>query len=157
MEVKMMVQLRSTAFTDGEHIPEKYTCMGVDKSPPLNWTKANADIKAWALILDDPDAPGGTFTHWVLYNIPASTASLPEGVPRVEKLEDGSLQGMNSTQKIGYVGPCPPPGALHHYNFTLYALDGMLKLAAKASKEQVLKAMKGHIVVQGKLTGLYQR
>jgi Raf kinase inhibitor-like YbhB/YbcL family protein len=157
MEVKMMVQLRSTAFVEDSPIPDKYTCMGEDMSPPLSWTKGNADIRSWAIIADDQDAPKGGFTHWVIFNIPTSVTSFPEGVPKTGKLENGALQGTNSKQKMGYTGPCPPTGQAHHYNFTLYALSGMLKLPAGASKEQVTKAMKGHIVVQGNLVGVYQR
>jgi Raf kinase inhibitor-like YbhB/YbcL family protein len=152
-----MVQLRSKAFEDGERIPDKYTCNGENFSPPLTWSKASSDIKSWALILDDPDASSSVFTHWVIFNIPADTTSLAEAVPTVERPDNGALQGKNDTGKTGYSGPCPPPGPVHHYNFSLYALDKMLKLPAGASKKQVQDSMKGHIVVQGKLTGVYGR
>ncbi len=157
MEVKLGLKLQSTAFKEGERVPDKYTCNGENISPPLSWNKTENTFKSWALILEDPDAPRGIFTHWVIYNIPANITSLPEAVPTTEKIQNGALQGKNDAMKLGYTGPCPPPGPVHHYNFNLYALDNMLNLSAGASKQQLLDTIQGHIISQGKLTGIYQR
>lgn len=156
MEVRLGLKLHSTAFKEGERIPDKYTCNGENVSPPLSWSKPEATVRSWALIVEDPDAPRGIFTHWLIYNMPASITSLPEAVPAREKLDDGSLQGKNDALKIGYAGPCPPPGPLHHFIFHLYALDTLLDLPGGAERKQFLKALNGHIAVQGKLTGVYQ-
>jgi Raf kinase inhibitor-like YbhB/YbcL family protein len=156
MEVKLGLMIESTAFPDSGRIPDKYTCYGENVSPAISWAKADPSVKSWALIIDDPDAPKGIFTHWVIYNIPPDVNNLPENVPAAENVSNGALQGKNSMDTIGYSGPCPPPGPVHHYNFSLYALNTMLNLPAGASKKQVLDAMKGHIISQGKLIGLYQ-
>lgn len=156
-EGEMALELSSSAFQEGGEIPTKYTCEGQDVSPTLTWGEPPAGTQSLALIMDDPDAPVGVFTHWVLFNLPADSRGLPEAVPTQAQLPDGSLQGKNDFGKIGYGGPCPPPGRPHRYQFTLYALDQTLDLKAGASKKQVLDAMQGHILAQGRLTGTYQR
>lgn len=153
----MSFQIMSTAFTNGGNIPKKHACDGPDLSPPLSWKEMPAKTQTFALIADDPDAPAGTWVHWVMYNVPASTKELPEGVKKDEQLSDGALQGQNSFRKIGYGGPCPPPGKPHRYYIKLYALDTKLNLKAGASKADVESAMKSHIVGQTELMGKYGR
>jgi len=152
----MPLELTSTAFAAEEPIPRKYTCDGEDISPPLQWSDPPQDTRGFALIADDPDAPVGTWVHWVLYNLPAETCTLPEAVPPDADLPDGSRHGKNSWPWLGYGGPCPPSGT-HRYFFKLYALDMMLDLASGASKKQLLQAMEGHILGQAELMGLYTR
>ncbi len=137
-------------------IPQHYTCDGDNVSPPLEWGDVPDETKSLALIAEDPDAPGGTFTHWVLYNMPANLRRLPENVRRDEILPNGTLQGINSFQRIGYGGPCPP-GGTHRYYFRLYALDSMLELPPGVSKEMLLEAMEGHILAQTEVMGRYSR
>ncbi len=147
--------IRSTAFTSGGTIPEKYTCNGPNVSPPLSWTEPPAGTKSLALIMDDPDAPMGTWVHWVLYNLPASARELPEGTPTSEILTNGANQGTNDFRKIGYGGSCPPPGPAPPYFFKLYALDIELNPASRATKKQLEAAMAGHILAQAELMGRY--
>ena len=156
-EDEMALSLSSPVFQEGEKIPVKYTCDGQDMSPPLMWGEPPPGTQAFALIMDDPDAPGGVFTHWVIFNLPVDSREFPEAVPRDNQLENKALQGMTDFGRVGYGGPCPPPGPAHHYLFSLYALDQPLDLNAGASKKQVLDAMHGHILAQGQLTGIYQR
>jgi len=151
----MRFELKS-AFAAGELIPRKYTCDGEDISPPLQWSDPPQDAQTFALIADDPDAPIGTWVHWVLYNLPTETRALPEAVPPDADLPNGSRHGKNSWEQLGYGGPCPPSGT-HRYFFRLYALDAVLELPAAASKEQLLQAMEGHILAQTELMGLYSR
>ena len=146
--------LTSTAFKEGESIPRKYTCDGEDISPPLKWASAPAGVKTFALIVDDPDAPMGTWVHWVAFNIPPTGSALPEKVPPKDSLPDGTVQGKNDFRKIGYGGPCPP-GGTHRYFFKLYALDTLLTLKSGSSKADLVKAMDGHIVAQAQLMGRY--
>jgi Raf kinase inhibitor-like YbhB/YbcL family protein len=153
----MSLQVSSTAFSANERIPVKYTCEGQDVSPQLNWSGAPATTKSFALIVDDPDAPAGTWVHWVLYNLPPDTKELPEGVEKQEKLDNGAVQGRNDFRKTGYGGPCPPAGKPHHYFFKLYALDTRLDLKPSASKQDIERAMQGHIVAQGQLIGTFGR
>ena len=153
----MPFKLTSSAFSAGGAIPKKHTCDGADVSPPLAWSDAPSAAQSFALIADDPDAPVGTWVHWVLFDIPGKTRELPEGVAKQEELADGSRQGRNDFRKIGYGGPCPPPGGPHRYFFKLYALDGKLNLKAGATKAEVEKAMQGHVLVQGELMGRYGR
>ena len=153
----MALTVLSSAFQEGSEIPARYTCEGQDVSPALTWEEPPAETQSFALIMDDPDAPGGVFTHWVLFNLPADSRGLSEAVPTQPQLPDGSLQGKNDFGRIGYGGPCPPPGRPHRYQFTLYALDQTLDLKAGASKKQVIDAMREHILAQGRLTGTYQR
>lgn len=155
-ELSASFQLTSRAFSHGEPIPPTYTCDGEDISPPLQWDDPPEGTQSLALIADDPDAPGGTWVHWVLYSLPADTDSLPEGVPPDAELPDGGRHGQNSWQRLGYGGPCPPSGT-HRYIFTLYALDTQLDLPDGASKSQVLQAMEGHVLARAELAGRYTR
>ncbi len=156
-EDEMTLSLSSTAFKEGDKIPIKYTCDGQDISPPLAWGEPPQNTQAIALIIDDLDAPGGVFTHWVLFNLPASARLLGEDIAAQERLQNGALQGKNDFGRIGYSGPCPPRGSAHRYLFMLYALDKSLDSKPGASKKQIVDAMKGHILAQGQLTGTYQR
>lgn len=148
----MSIGLTSPVFKNGEAIPQKYSCDGEDISPPLHWDNVPAGTTSLALILDDPDAPRGTWVHWVLYNIPPDTNDLPENVAPVDSLPGGGSQGNNSWKRVGYGGPCPP-GGTHRYFFKIYALDTLLNLDAGATKEDVLRAIEGHILAQGQLMG----
>ncbi len=153
----MSFQLKSSAFDANQMIPRKNTCDGVDVSPPLEWSQAPEGTIAFAIIVDDPDAPAGTWVHWVIYDLPAEVHSLKEGVPTDETLENGAKQGVNDFRKVGYGGPCPPPGKPHHYFFKLYALDAKVGLRSRATKQQVISAMKGHVLAEAQLVGLYKR
>ena len=150
------MKITSAAFQDGGQIPSKYTCDGADVSQPLEWSGVPNGAKSLALICDDPDAPAKTWVHWVVYDLPATTTNLPEGLPLTERLATGGKQGKNDFGKIGYGGPCPPSGT-HRYFFKLYAIDGETSLEPGATKEQVLKAIQGHILAQGELIGRYKR
>ncbi len=145
--------LTSNGFKQGGMIPSKYTCDGNDLSPQLSWGKAPEGTKSLALIVDDPDAPRGIFTHWVLFNMLSTTSGLPEGLPKQERLDKGGIQGKNDFGRIGYNGPCPPK--LHTYRFILYALNVELNLKPGASRQEVLKAMEGHILAKAELDGKY--
>jgi len=153
----MNLPLSSIAFKDGDGIPARYTCEGQDISPPLVWEEPPQNTGSFALIVDDPDASAGIFTHWVLFNLKANVRELGEGVPAPERIKNGAIEGKSDFNMIGYGGPCPPPGRVHHYRFTLYALGRPLDLPRGASRQQLLDAMKGHILAQGQLTGTYQR
>jgi Raf kinase inhibitor-like YbhB/YbcL family protein len=153
----MTFALRSPDFANGANIPRTFTCEGEDRSPALEWSGAPPGTRAFALIADDPDAPAGTWVHWVIYNIPGETHALKGGMEKNEKLGDGSLQGRNDFRKSGYNGPCPPPGKAHRYFFKLYALSGELALAPGASKSDVEHAMEGHILARTEWIGRYQR
>lgn len=153
----MKLTLTSSAFEAGGTIPKKFTCDGPDVSPALNWNDPPAGTQSFALIADDPDAPVGTWVHWVLYDLPADARSLVENMPKQEQLSNGACQGRNDFGKIGYGGPCPPPGKPHRYFFKLYALDAKLNLKAGAAKADAEKAMQGHILAQGELMGRYGR
>jgi Raf kinase inhibitor-like YbhB/YbcL family protein len=152
----MPFELTSTGFAHEESIPSKYTCDGEDVSPSLQWGDPPPGTQSFALIMDDPDAPAGTWVHWVLYGLPAQARTLPVGVVPDAELADGGRHGKNSWGRSGYGGPCPPSGT-HRYFFKLYALDTMLDLDPGASKEQLLQAMEGHIVAQAELMGMYSR
>jgi Raf kinase inhibitor-like YbhB/YbcL family protein len=156
-----VMEMTSTAFKPGGTIPARHTCDGEDLSPALAWTGVPEGTKSLALIMDDPDAPPGTWVHWVLYDLPAPTRGLPEGVAKQERLKDGSTHGacwgVDRFSRVGYYGPCPPPGKPHHYNFRLFALDTRLDLPPKKTVTDLDQAMKGHILAQATLTGLYGR
>jgi len=152
----MDVKITSSAFENEGMIPAKYTCDGADVSPPLQWESIPDGAKSVALICDDPDAPMGTFVHWVVFNVPADAKQLNENVPGDEILANGAKQGTSDFGRIGYGGPCPP-GGTHRYFFKIYALDAQVDLEAGASKSELLKAMEGHIVAQGQLIGKYKR
>jgi Raf kinase inhibitor-like YbhB/YbcL family protein len=153
----MKIQLTSAAFTAGQPIPVKYTADALDISPPLVWSNAPAGTKSFALIADDPDAPVGTWVHWVLYDLPPATTSLAEDTLKVPQLRNGAKQGLNDFRKTGYGGPAPPPGKAHRYYFKLYALNAMTGLAPGATKADLLKAMDGYVLGEGQLMGTYQR
>lgn len=152
----MEIKITSPAFEEGGMIPEKYTCDGIDVSPPLMWSSVPEGTVTLALICDDPDAPIGTFVHWVLFNLPVTITELPENTQPENELESGAKQGRNGFLKIGYGGPCPPRGT-HRYYFKLYALDTELNLKAGIKKKKLLKAMEGHILSKGQLMGKYKR
>jgi Raf kinase inhibitor-like YbhB/YbcL family protein len=153
----MPLQITSPAFLDGQPIPARFTCEGENISHALAWSDAPAGTRSFALINDDPDDDGPQpWVHWLAYNIPGTSRGLPENVPVSERLPDGTLQGSNSFKKLGYGGPCPPPGTgVHHYTFTLYALDRLLPLPPNATRSQLDEAMKGHILAQTQLVGTY--
>lgn len=149
------MKITSSAFVEGASIPLKYTCDGEDVSPPLAWSDVPAGVKSLALICDDPDAPVGTWVHWVLFDLPPTLASLPEGV-LASKEAAGGTHGTNSWRRPGYGGPCPPSGT-HRYFFKLYALDATLGLDNRATAKDVLTAMQGHVLAQAQLMGRYRR
>lgn len=154
---KARMQLTSSAFSEGSPIPAKYTCTDKNISPPLKWSGVPANTKSLALITDDPDAPMGTWVHWVLYDLPATTSELPEDVAKSQYVAGGARQGLNSFKHLGYGGPCPPPGKAHRYFFKLYALDTQLELKPGASKKEVESAMDRHVLAEGQLMGTYKR
>jgi Raf kinase inhibitor-like YbhB/YbcL family protein len=151
------MKLSSSAFASGATVPSQYTCKGTDISPALNWSGAPAHTASFALIMDDPDAPSGTWVHWVMWNIPQKAHSLPEGIAKSQELDDGSRQGRNSFGKIGYNGPCPPPGQTHRYFFRIYALDQSVNLQPGANRLDVDAAIKAHILAQGEYIGTFHR
>lgn len=155
------MELTSTAFKHGTTIPKRYTCDGDDPSPPLAWKGAPAGTKSFALIMDDPDAPPGTWVHWVIYDLPGPSTGLPEGVPKTPALADGSKQGtcwgVDSFSRTGCFGPCPPPGKPHRYFFKLYALSAPLGLPPGATKAEVMKTMTGRVLAETTLMGTYGR
>jgi len=150
----MSFMLTSSAFANGEAIPRQFSCDGKDVSPPLEWRNVPQGTRSFSLICDDPDAPRGTWVHWMLYNLSADRLSLPENASAA--LPESALHGKNSWGRSDYGGPCPPSGT-HRYFFKLYALDTMLDLKAGASKDQLLHAMGGHILAQAELMGVYKR
>jgi Raf kinase inhibitor-like YbhB/YbcL family protein len=153
----MSFQLASAAFSGNEMIPKKFTCEGADLSPQLSWNGAPSSTKTFALIMDDPDAPVGTWVHWVLYNLPPNIKELPEGVEKQEHLSNGALQGRNDFRKTGYGGPCPPAGKPHRYFFKLYALDISLDLKPGTSKADIERAIQNHTLGQAELVGRFGR
>jgi Raf kinase inhibitor-like YbhB/YbcL family protein len=156
-ESPMTIEVTSTAFQQGMIIPKQYTGDGVDQSPPLRWSEPPSGTKSIALICDDPDAPIGTWVHWVLFNLPTQSRELEEGVPTIATLPSGAKQGKNDFGNIGYGGPAPPKGKAHRYFFKLYALGVAVDLAPGATKAQLEGAMKGHILAEGQLMGTYKR
>jgi hypothetical protein len=153
----MAFTLSSPAFSPGADIPIKHTCDGADASPALTWADPPPGAATFALIVDDPDAPVGTWVHWVLFNIPGSTRALAEATPKTAELADGSRNGTNDFKRLGYGGPCPPRGPAHRYFFKLYALGRALDLKSGATKAQVLKALEGQVLGQAELMGRYRR
>ncbi|MFH1460721.1 MAG: YbhB/YbcL family Raf kinase inhibitor-like protein [Candidatus Omnitrophota bacterium] len=153
----MALEIKSPEFKEGEYIPIEYTGMGEDISPALNWANFPKAAKSFALICDDPDAPGGDWVHWVIYDIPVQTNSLDEGVLTMGELELGIKQGKNDFGRIGYGGPMPPPGAAHRYFFKIYALDKMLNLEPGLTKPALLNAIEGHILENAQLIGRFKR
>jgi Raf kinase inhibitor-like YbhB/YbcL family protein len=149
--------LSSPAIAPGAAIANDFACTGADRSPELAWSGAPKSTITFALIVEDPDAPGGTFIHWVAYNIPAGRTSLPAGVPQNAEIPGGGTNGMNSFGHIGYNGPCPPPGKTHHYRFHLVALDSALRVGDGANAAAISSAMQGHVVADAELTGTFER
>ncbi len=152
----MELDIRSNAFDEGDFIPRKYTCDGEDISPPLSWTQPPKETKSLVLICDDPDAPMGTWVHWVLYGLSPDILELSECISNEKEMLDGAKHGLNDFKKYGYGGPCPP-GGTHRYFFKLYAVDTQVVLDAGATKQEVLNAIKGHILAEGQLMGSYSR
>jgi Raf kinase inhibitor-like YbhB/YbcL family protein len=148
--------LVSAAFTAGDSIPTRYSLYGENISPDLSWDKVPEGTKSFALICRDPDAPSGTFYHWVMFNIPENVRGLPEGLGRTATLPDVGIQGRNSFRRVGYDGPKPPSGT-HRYYFDLYALDARPALSQAATADRVLGAMKGHVLAQASLMGKYTK
>ena len=151
------LQLTTPAFKPGADIPAKFTCDGSDTSPALGWSTPPEGTQSCALVVEDPDAPGRTWVHWVLYDLPSTECELPEGVPPEGKLPSGARQGRNDFGRIDYGGPCPPPGPGHRYDFKLYALDKTLELQAGATRAQLDRSMRGHILAHAELIGRYRR
>ena len=150
------IKIKSAAFKHMQPIPPQYTCDGADISPPLSWSNVPPAAKSIALVADDPDAPAGTWVHWVAYGLPPAVDSLPENIPKIDTLSGGGIQGRNDFHRMGWNGPCPP-GGTHRYFFKVYALDTMLNLPAGKTKQEIEKAMKGHILAKGELAGTYTR
>lgn len=151
------MQLKAAALKPGADIPEQFTCDGSNISPALSWTTPPEGTQSFALIMEDPDAPGRTWVHWVLYGLPATDRELPEGVAPKGTLPSGARQGRNDFGKTGYGGPCPPPGPAHRYYFRLYALDTELQLRAGATRAQVDRSVRGHVLASAELMGQYRR
>ncbi len=149
--------LSSGSFEPDHEIPVKYACDGLDISPQLSWEGAPEGTESFTLIMDDPDAPGGTFTHWVIYNISASRNELPEGVDADKIVKKGCSQALNDFRMAGYGGPCPPPGSPHHYHFKLYALNTVLDVPSGMSRRSIEAAMRGHVIAETEIIGLYKR
>ncbi len=152
----MTIKITSSTFTEGSMIPNRYTCDAEDVSPDLAWTGVPEGTKSLALICDDPDAPMGTWVHWVLFNLPPDINELHAEIPPEKTLKNGARHGKNDFGRFGYGGPCPPSGT-HRYFFKLYALDTRIKLESGITKAQLLEAMNGHILDEGQLMGKYKR
>jgi hypothetical protein len=151
------MRLESPAFQAGAPIPRAYTCHGADKSPPLQWFEVPPGTKAFALLCDDPDAPAGTWVHWVIYGIPGTATGLAEGVPRFDALPDGTKNGKNSWGRSGYGGPCPPPGKPHRYFFHLHALNADPGIGSGADSGQLERAIQGKVLARAQLMGTFGR
>ena len=156
-EVSSKIELKTTSFTPGGFIPKRYTCEAADVSPALAWTDPPPGTQSFALIEDDPDAPSGTFVHWVVYDLPAAYRNLPEALSGNSQMSDGAKQGTNDFSRTGYSGPCPPPGKPHRYFIRLYALDAILNLRPAVRRKELDAAMQGHILAQAELMGRFQR
>lgn len=152
----MSIKLASPAFAAETPIPVKYSCRGADISPPLHWSNVPEGVRSFALLVEDPDAPGGIWVHWVYFDIPPATRALPEAVPAGAELPDGSIQGVGSSRDNRFHGPCPPSGR-HRYYFKLYALDTSLALPPSTNRRALLQAMQGHILAEGQLMGYFSR
>ena len=153
----MAFELTSSAFVPGQALPPRHTCDAQDLSPHLVWTDPPAGTASFALIVEDPDAPMGTWIHWAIYDIPPDSRGLPEGVAPLETLPDGARHGVNDFGRVGYGGPCPPPGNPHRYFFRLYALDSKIGLPPRVPKPQLLKAIHAHTLGEARLMGTYGR
>lgn len=153
------MKISSSVFRDGEEIPVKYTCDDKDVSPPLSISGVPPESESLAVVVDDPDAPGGVFDHWIIWDIPPNTNSIPEGVPTEDVIESlgGARQGQNGFGEIGYRGPCPPPGPPHNYRFKIYALDAEIDLNSGMKKEDLEREIQGHVLAEAQISGLYGR
>ena len=157
MTMEAQITISSAAFKNGSPIPQRFTCQGDNISPALAWSGAPPGTKTLALICEDPDAPNGTFYHWVIYNIPASERGLAENIAKKDALPNGARQGTNSFEQVGYGGPCPPPGKAHHYHFQLFALDTEVNIPGVVTHDRLESAMQGHIVAEAEIIGTFQR
>ena len=155
--VQAQLTVSSPTLAPGSTIAAENSCAGADKSPALTWRNVPQSTKSFALIAEDPDAPAGTFIHWLAYNIPAQITSLPAGVPKTEEIATGGKNGINGFDHIGYNGPCPPPGKMHHYHFRLFALDSNLTPGDKPDAAALESAMKGHVIATAELVGTFER
>lgn len=153
----MPIELTSPVFRDGEPIPSRYTCDGDDVSPPLQWRGVPEAAKSLAIICEDSEAPSGTFTHWLVYGLSPATSELPQGIHHLDVIPNGARQGINDSRRVGYGGPCPPKGSVHRYVFRIFALDRELPLKPAATRADLLEAMKGHVLDEGRLTGTFRR
>lgn len=153
----MSFVLETKAFAKGGDIPSTYTCSGEDVSPALSWSGAPSATKGFALIVEDPDAPSGTFTHWLVYDLPAEVHQLKENVSKTDDLSGGGRQGRNDFRRVGYGGPCPPPGKPHRYFFKLFALNSALNFPAGASRRELDSALRGHVLAEAELMGKFGR
>jgi Raf kinase inhibitor-like YbhB/YbcL family protein len=151
------MKLTSDAFREGQPIPDIHSCDGENRSPPLIWSDIPVSTRSFVLIVDDPDAPRGTWIHWVLFNLPADAVELSSGVPSLPELKSGARQGVNDSGAVGYAGPCPPPGKAHRYFFRLFALDCTLNLASGVTRGAVDEAIAGHVLAETVLMGTFQR
>jgi Raf kinase inhibitor-like YbhB/YbcL family protein len=151
------MEITSSAFQNNGNIPRAYACDGADLSPPLAWQNAPSGSATFALIVDDPDAPAGIWVHWLLYELPGSAKEIAAGIARSEMLPNGAKQGINDFGRVGYGGPCPPPGSAHRYSFKLYALDAHVTLKPRATKNQLLDAIQGHTIGTAEIVGRYNR
>jgi len=156
-DASQKLQLNTSAFQPGANIPKQFTCDGGDVSPALSWNDPPAGTRSFVLIMDDPDAPAGTWVHWVIYNLPATARQLPAHVPRKDQINGGGWQGLNDFRMAGYGGPCPPPGNPHRYFFRLYALDNLVTVKPRARRNEIDRAMEGHVLAQAELMGTYGR
>lgn len=151
------LEVTSPDFRHGEPIPRDFSCEGRDESPALAWRGVPVETRSFAVICDDPDAPRGTWVHWLLYNLPADTAELHRGVPQDPELPSGARQGLNDSGDVGYGGPCPPPGKPHRYFFRVHALGSRLSLPPGVNRSDLEEAMAGHVLAVGTLMGTYER
>lgn len=149
--------LTTTAFEPGQPIPVEYSCSGANRSPVLKWSGAPSGVGSFALIVEDPDAPSGTFIHWVVFNLPADATGIPADAPHTPTLADGAAQGVNGMDRVGYMGPCPPPGKMHHYHFELFALDSKLNAQPGLDAGALREAMQGHTKASTELVGTFER
>jgi len=150
------IEVRSSAFSEGDRVPKEFTCDGADRSPPIEWSGVPANAQSLAILVDDPDAPAGDWVHWLVYDLSPALTRLNAGIPEGGRLPGGGSQGRTDFGALGYGGPCPPRGT-HRYFFKVYALDAMLHLKPGATKKELLQAMQGHILTEGRLTGTYER
>lgn len=155
-EIKKLT-VTSSSFRNGEFIPRKHTCDGRDKSPALRWDPIPKGTQSFVIIADDPDAPNGTWTHWILYDMPPTINFIPKGFPPIKKLANAEKHGLNDFAKLGYAGPCPPLGEEHRYYFRVYAVDKMFGFDASKSREEIDQAIEGHVLAKGELMGRYKR